>query len=96
MLRHNLELTERWLGRWPEVFSWTPPEAGSMVFVRYRLDANSSDLARWLRTEKDVFVVAGDCFRMDGFIRIGIGAEANYLEAGLARVAEGLEERYGL
>jgi hypothetical protein len=96
MLRHNLELTERWLDRWPEVFSWTPPSAGSMVFSRYRLEANSSELVHWLRTEKDVFVVAGDCFRMDGFIRIGIGAEADYLAAGLARVAEGLAERYGL
>jgi hypothetical protein len=33
---------------------------------------------------------------MDGFIRIGIGAETDYLTAGLARVAEGLEERFGL
>ena len=96
MLRHNLDLTGTWLDRWPEVFSWTQPEAGSMVFARYRLEANSSDLVEWLRTEKDVFVVAGDCFRMDGFIRIGIGAEPDYLAAGLARVAEGLEERYGL
>lgn len=96
MLRRNLDLTGGWLDRWPGIFSWTPPEAGSMVFTRYRLDVNSSELVHWLRTEKDVFVVAGDCFRMDGFIRIGIGAETDYLTAGLARVAEGLEERFGL
>jgi aspartate/methionine/tyrosine aminotransferase len=96
MLRRNLQLFTRWLEESDGLFEWVPPEAGSMAFLRYHLDVNSTELAEWLRTEKGVFIVAGDHFGMDSFIRIGIGSEADYLQAGLDRVREGLVERFGL
>jgi aspartate/methionine/tyrosine aminotransferase len=95
MLRRNLALTEEWLESLDGHLRFTPPKAGGMAFLRYDFPINSSELAEWLRIEHDVFVLAGDTFGMDSFIRIGIGAEREYLEAGLERVRRALEERFG-
>ncbi len=53
---------------------------------------NSTELVTKIREEKGTFVVAGDCFGMDHRIRIGLGSEKKYLEEGLKRVSEVLNE----
>jgi aspartate/methionine/tyrosine aminotransferase len=57
-----------------------------MAFIGYDYGIGSSALADRLRKEVGVFVVAGDWFGMDGFIRLGIGVERHVLEAGLERI----------
>jgi aspartate/methionine/tyrosine aminotransferase len=71
----------------------SPPRAGGMAFVRYDMDVGSSELVTTLRDQKSVLVVAGDCYGLDGYLRIGFGAEPDYLAAGLARIGEHLRER---
>jgi bifunctional pyridoxal-dependent enzyme with beta-cystathionase and maltose regulon repressor activities len=66
-----------------------------MAFIRYDFDINSTELADWLRTEQSVFILAGDTYGMDGFFRIGIGAERGTLIAGLDRVRNALLSRFG-
>ncbi len=61
----------------------------------YHFAINSSDLADWLRTEQSVFILAGDCYGMDRFFRIGIGAEKATLTAGLNRVRDAIQKRFG-
>ena len=95
MLRTNLALTVDWAATLGDHLRFVPPKAGGMVFVRYDFPIDSTELADWLRTEHDVFVLAGDTFGMDSFFRIGIGAETGYLEAGLERVRRALSERFG-
>ncbi len=96
MLRINLELINKWVRGFGEVFRFTPPRAGGMAFLRYALDINSTELAEWLREEHSVFILAGDTFGMDRFFRLGIGAETAYLTAGLERVGQALRRRFGL
>lgn len=96
MLKANLELVQNWVDSFGDLVRFVPPKAGGMAFMRYGFDINSSELARWLRTEHSVFVLAGDCFGMDRFFRIGVGAEADYLRAGLNRFRSALAERFGL
>ena len=96
MLRRNLELTIDWVRSQGDLLRFVPPKAGGMAFMHYDLEINSSELADWLRTEKDVFILAGDCYGMDRFFRIGIGAEEEYLVAGLDRVRSALAERFGV
>ena len=67
-----------------------------MAFMSYDFDINSTDLATWLRTEHSVFVLAGDCYGMDRYFRIGVGAEAEYLRTGLARFRRALVDKFGL
>lgn len=96
MLRTNLAFLLEWMKPYGDLFRFVPPKAGGMAFLRYGLEIGSTELAEWLRNEKSVFILAGDCYGMDGYFRIGIGAEQSYLAAGLERVRVALTERFGV
>jgi len=95
MLRTNLNHILDWVDSMDNHLRFTPPKAGGMAYMRYDFDINSSELADWLRTKHGVFILAGDCFGMDSFFRIGIGAETEHLKAGLDRVRGALLDRFG-
>ena len=88
MLRANLPLIEEWLRAHAPGFSWTSPEAGAIVYVRYHYAINSTTLVNRLRAEKSVLIVPGDHFGMDGYLRVGFGERPDYLRQGLDRVHE--------
>ena len=90
MLNHNLSIFSEWMDGLNAFFSFIPPLAGGMAFAQYHADINSTELSDYLRINKSVFVVPGDCFGMDHYMRFGIGAESVYLQEGLQLVAEGL------
>lgn len=92
IIRHNWTIIERWLNGQDGEFTFQPPDAGAIVYARYRRDGNSSDLAETLRREHDVLIVPGDQFGMDRWVRLGFGPEPHVLEAALARVAEAFRQ----
>lgn len=92
LLRNNLAELQGWIAKQPVKMTLTPPNAGGMAFIQYHLDMNSTELTSRLRKEKSVLVVAGDCYGMDGYLRIGFGADSEYLRLGLARIGEFLDE----
>jgi aspartate/methionine/tyrosine aminotransferase len=94
MLHVNLGHTIDWVESLSPHIRFTPPKAGGMAFMRYDYPINSTELAEWLRTTQSVFILAGDCYGMDGFFRIGIGAETEALREGLGRVRSALVERF--
>jgi len=63
-----------------------------MAFVRYEMPINSSELTDRLRLEKNVFVVPGDWYGMDHYLRFGIGCEHRVLTDGLELLDEFLTE----
>lgn len=96
MLNENLIVVKQWLDQYGDLFEYVPPKSGGMLFIKYNLDINSTELAEWLRTEKSVFILAGDCYGMDHHFRIGIGERKEYILAGLERVKQALKERFNL
>jgi aspartate/methionine/tyrosine aminotransferase len=94
MLNENLAATVEWVNKHGDLFRFIPPQAGGMAFMHYNLDINSTELAEWLRTEKSVFIVAGDCYGMDRYFRIGVGSEKDYLLNGLDMIDEALKEKF--
>ncbi|MHA2225418.1 MAG: aminotransferase class I/II-fold pyridoxal phosphate-dependent enzyme [Candidatus Hodarchaeales archaeon] len=90
-LRENLKLLTKWIEKHENIFYFIPPQAGGMAFLRYNMEINSSEFTTELRKRKSVFIVAGDCFGMDKYIRIGIGSEKEYLLEGLNLISEMLE-----
>jgi aspartate/methionine/tyrosine aminotransferase len=96
MLNENLVVVKKWLDQYGELFEYVEPQGGGMLFIKYNLDINSSELAEWLRNEKSVFILAGDTFGMDKYFRIGIGARKEYILEGLERVKEALKERFNV
>ncbi len=91
MLNQNLKYTLEWVQSHGDLFHFIPPKAGGMAFMRYHLEMNSTELSDWLRINKSVFILAGDCYGMDNYFRLGIGAEKDYLLAGYKLVDEGLQ-----
>jgi aspartate/methionine/tyrosine aminotransferase len=88
ILNQNFPLIADWLDGHGGLFSYTPPDAGAIVYARYHHAINSTELVTRLREEKSVLVVPGDHFGMDGYLRLGFGEEPAYLRRGLDRVAE--------
>jgi hypothetical protein len=56
-----------------------------MAFVRYDFQIGSTELPGLIRERESTFVVAGDWFGMDGYLRIGIGGDSTSLEEGRRR-----------
>ena len=96
MLNENLKAVKHWLDQYGDLFQYQEPKAGGMLFIKYNLDINSTDLAEWLRNEKSVFILAGDVYGMDKHFRIGIGERKDYIINGLERIKEALKERFGV
>jgi aspartate/methionine/tyrosine aminotransferase len=88
IVRANLPLLETWLRAHGPAFSWLPPQAGAICYVKYHYAINSTELVTRLREEKSVLVVPGDHFGMDHYLRIGFGEPAEYMTAALTRVHE--------
>ena len=86
ILRDNLQVVCRWLDEFGGAIDYITPQAGAMMYLRYKYDINSAELAKTLRYEESVLVVAGDHYGMDGYLRIGYGADLEHLQDGLNRV----------
>ena len=86
ILGRNTGLIDAWVARWDGRLRYVRPAAGGMVFVGYDFPINSTELGDLIRERESTFVVAGDWFGMDGYLRIGIGGHAHELEEGLRRI----------
>ena len=88
ILRENFPALATWLTERADLFSFIPPQAGAIVYARYRRPVNSTELTTRLREQKGVLLVPGDHFGMDGYLRIGFGGPAATLFEGLSRLEE--------
>lgn len=95
IVRRNLPTLEDWIEGHGDLFDYTPPVAGAIVFPRYRLPVGSLTLTEKLRLERSVLIVPGSQVGMDRHIRIGYGYDAAMLEAGLQRIDRTLKELKG-
>lgn len=86
ILNENFPVIGSWLDERRAIFSYAAPDAGAIVYVRYSLPINSTELVTKIRIEQSTLIVPGDHFGMDGYLRIGYGEPAEYLKNGLARL----------
>jgi aspartate/methionine/tyrosine aminotransferase len=92
ILNENFPVVAGWLDRHGDSFTYSPPDAGAIVYVRYNHPINSTDLVTRLRVQKSVLLVPGDHFFMDRYLRIGFGDETTRVGEGLARFDELVSE----
>lgn len=89
IINGNLPLLESFVRQ--AGLSWKPPEAGAVAFVRYPWKLPSREIAdRALK--RDVLIVPGSHFGMEGYLRIGYGMERRILKGGLERLGGVLED----
>ena len=70
----------------PSAFRLVPPRAGAIAYLRYSWPVPSLRLMERLRDEESVLVVPAAHFGMEGFLRVGLGNEPEYLDAALQSV----------
>ncbi len=94
ILNQNYPIVARWLDDHGGLFSYAPPDAGAIVYTRYRGHPwiNSTELVTRLRLENGVLIVPGDHFGMDHYLRLGFGDEPGHLGAALERLGRGIAD----
>lgn len=95
ILRDNYPVLEQWLQSFGPTFSWVPPQAGAICWVRYRPAMDGEALVERVRSAQSVLLVPGEHFGMPGFLRFGFGNELSELRAALAATATGLRPALG-
>jgi len=90
IVQRNFRILSDWVAGEP-LIDWVPPEGGTIAFLRHGLDMTSEELCLRLIDEKSLLLVPGSCFGMEGFLRIGWGADAETLREGLSRFGEFLD-----
>lgn len=94
-IRRGFPILDGWLESHEGIFTLVPPQAAAIAFPRYHLDINSTELVERLIHEKSVFIVPGDHFGLDHYLRISFGLPPDYLQAGLDRIHELIVELQG-
>lgn len=92
LLRENQVTLREWLAE-TDCVKCRLPTATGMAYVRYGVPMNSTELVHEVRKTKSVMLLPGDVYGMDGFVRIGSGAEPNALREGLRRFTEYLRNK---
>ena len=94
-VRRGYPILDSWLEGHEGLFSVVPPQAAAIAYVQYHMDINSTELVMRLIKEHSVFIVPGDQFGMDHYLRMSHGMPEDHLKAGLDRIDEGIEELQG-
>ena len=95
ILRENYPVLEQWLKGFGASFTWVPPQAGAICFVRYRPASDGEALVERVRAGQSVLLVPGEHFGMAGYLRFGFGNELSELREALAATATGLRPALG-
>jgi aspartate/methionine/tyrosine aminotransferase len=94
-VRRGYPILDSWLEDHEGLFSVVPPQAAAIAYVQYHMDINSTELVMRLIKEHSVFIVPGDQFGMDHYLRMSHGMPEDHLKAGLDRIDEGIKDLRG-
>jgi len=90
-IQNGYPVLQQWMDEQDGLFTYTPPEASAVTFIRYHLEVNSTELMETLCRDVSVFVGAGDSFGMDYHLRIAFGQEKAVLDDAFSRIQSTLE-----
>jgi aspartate/methionine/tyrosine aminotransferase len=85
-VRRGFSNLQNWVNEHSDLLRVIPPGAAAIGFVHYNQDFNSSELVKRLIHEQQTYVVPGDHFGMDYFLRISFGLSDAYVNEGLRRI----------
>ena len=86
VLRRQLPRLEQWIHSHDDIFTYIPPVAGAIAYIRYKLPISSTALCVKLREQESVLINPGDQFGMGKYLRVGFGYDMEYTLRGLERV----------
>ena len=75
LIERNVATADEFFGRWPELFTWCPPQAGSVALVGLHQPSAEAYCHRLAR-EAGVLLLPSSCLGYgDGHVRMGFGRE---------------------
>ena len=86
--RRGYKTLEQWITQHSDILSVVPPQAAAIAFVHYDREINSSELVKRLVDKYSTYVVPGDHFGRDHYLRISYGLSDDYVNEGLRRIYE--------
>lgn len=92
IIRENWEIVKGWLDSHGDLFEYVPPKAAAICFIKQNTGIESLDLVNRIMSEKSVLISPGEHFDMSGYLRIGFGSEAEYLQQSLSLISELLND----
>ena len=90
ILLKNRQILDDWVNATPEVY-YQKPAAGTTALVYYKKDIPSRELCDRLIRKTGVLFTPGECFEMEGAVRIGYAFDSNVLQEGLDLFADFLK-----
>jgi len=82
ILNTNRKILDDWVNATPEVY-YQRPVAGTTALVYYKKNMPSRELCDRLIKETGVLFTPGECFEMEGAVRIGYAFDSKVLQKGL-------------
>jgi aspartate/methionine/tyrosine aminotransferase len=83
LIRTGFDVLTEELSRHQGVFDVVPPQASAMSFVRFNLPVGSEEFAMRLLREKDLLVIPGSRFGVEGHFRFSSALPEDHLRQGL-------------
>lgn len=90
ILLRNRKILDDWVNATPEVY-YQKPVAGTTALVYYKKNMPSRELCKQLLDKTGVLFTPGECFEMEGSVRIGYAFDPEVLQKGLHLFAEFLK-----
>lgn len=87
-LQHNLPIMREWVDGFGGKLTFNDPDAGAIALMKYDADIGSVELCERVRVNRDVLIVPGAHLGLEGFVRMWMGGEAEFMKEGLARVGK--------
>jgi len=88
--RRGYKILENWVNQHSDILSVVPPQAAAIAFVHFNREINSSQLVQRMIKEYSTYVVPGDHFGVDHYLRISYGLPDDYVNEGLRRIYEAI------
>jgi len=93
ILRKQFPMLKEWIDERPEILSCTPPDAGAIAVLGYKLPITSTKLFDRLRDEKSVLITPGAHFGLTGkYFRVGYGYDMETTLKGLSLIGDFVDE----
>jgi len=90
IVKENMLLYDDFFTRHKALFSWFPPKAGPISFVKMNIDTDDKSFAEKALKEKQLLVLPGWIYDYPGFFRVGLGRKQ--IPASLAVFEQFIEE----
>jgi len=90
ILRHNFPIMQEWIDGFRDFFTFRPPDAGAFCFLKYRYGIPSLELCQRVMKNQSTLIVPGTHLGMEGYLRIWIGAQPEFMRKGLERIGNEL------